>query len=208
MSTASCLLRTIAALVVTVLTTALLASGASPAAARGSDRATASAAASKAPITPLRCRYFDMGSTSENYELCISVRYRLKQDRISIFESGVQNDLNREIQGSCTSREDETFRWGGSVTATAEGKAWIFAKVSGSVTASFDKTRTTSYSVSSTFPVAPKSTVYCYYVEVEERFMTRQCITTAYTGGRKCYDKVFHAPKREIWIISKDPRNF
>ncbi len=163
-----------------------------------------------ADITGLKCRYFDNGTsyTSDNYEVCIAVKYRMSRKSKLIYASFLDNDSKDPATGTCTSKETETFRWGGSVTASAEGKAWIFAKVSGSVSASFDKTRTSEFSTSAQFTVQPGDTMYCYYVEAHERFMTRQCYANAYTGGRQCDPKVFIAPKREGWVISPDPRKF
>ncbi len=167
--------------------------------------------AQAAPITGLKCKYFSNGTpeTSDNYEACIQVKYRMSRRAKLIFAHFVENDSSSgTVEGNCTSRETQTFRWGGSITASVEAKAWIFAKVSGSVTASFDKTRSTETSVSATFTVRPGKTKYCYYVEQHERFMTRQCLANAYSGGRQCEERVFIAPKREGWVISDDPMKF
>lgn len=167
-------------------------------------------APANADITGLKCRYFDNGTsyTSDNYEVCIAVKYRMSRKSKLIYDSFVENGSKDPVTGTCSSKETKTFRWGGSITASAEGKAWIFAKVSGSVSVSFDRSRTSEFSTSAQFKVRPGETMYCYYVEVHERFMTRQCYANAYTGGRECSKKVFIAPKREGWVISPDPTGF
>jgi len=160
-----------------------------------------------AVIAPQRCRVLD-GGTSYQSEICITIKYRMSRKAKLIHASFVENDTRDPATGHCSSTETKTFRWGGSITVSAEAKAWIFAKVSGSVTASFDKTRSTAYSVSTDFTVRPGDTVYCYYIEVHERFMTRQCYANAYTQGRQCKDIAFFAPKREGWVISNDPLHY
>ncbi|MGH3371118.1 MAG: hypothetical protein ACRDPR_14075 [Nocardioidaceae bacterium] len=163
-----------------------------------------------ADITGLKCRYFDNGTsyTSDNYEVCLAVKYRMARRSKLIYASFLENDSRDPATGTCSSKVTKTFRWGGSVTASVEAKAWIFAKVSGAVTASFDRTRTSEFSTSAQFTVRPGDRMYCYYVEVHERFMTRQCYANAYTQGRQCEPKVFIAPKREGWVISPDPMRF
>ncbi len=154
----------------------------------------------------LRCKYFAEGDTAHNYELCIKVLYRMKQDDKLIYSNFVENDTSQSSnRGNCKSTVSKTFRWGGKVSVTAEGSAWIFAKVSATVEASFDKSRTSDVSVSADFSVPPHDTVYCYYVERHEKYMTKQCFSSAQTQGRQCSRKVFYAPKREGWVISDNP---
>lgn len=164
----------------------------------------------QADITGLKCRYFDNGTsyTSDNYETCVAVKYRMSRKAKLIYASFLDNDSSDPATGTCSSRVTKTFRWGGSLTVEAEGRAWVFAKVKAAVTASFDRTRTSEFSTSAQFTVRPGDTVYCYYVEAHERFMTRQCYANAYTEGRQCEAKVFVAPKREVWVISPDPMKF
>lgn len=168
----------------------------------GATAQTADLAPVAAKSNPLRCKYYP----AHNYEVCIKVLHRMKQDDKLIYSNFVENDTSQtDNRGNCRSTKTETFRWGGSISATAEASAFIFAKVSATVTASFDKTRTSEVSVSADFSVPAHDTIYCYYVERHENYMTKQCIDNAVTAGRQCGRKVFYAPKREGWVISDNP---
>jgi hypothetical protein len=189
-------MRTLSRVVMALMTTLLLAVG----------LVAVQTTAADAHPKGSKCKYFSDGPASDHYQLCIKVGRRLVQDDKLIYSSFVENDTRHgRNDATCQSSKSETFRWGGSVSATVEGSAWIFAKVSVTATVSFDKTRTSEFSVSAGFSVPPKTTKYCYYVERNEQYMTRQCFTNAYSGGEKCRDVVFHAPQREGWVISDNP---
>ena len=93
------------------------------------------------------------------------------------------NDTPNWNQATCTSKDTDTFSWGGSVTVGVEAKAWIFAQVSADVSANFQKTRTTERSTSPSFKLPPRSKRYCFDGVDFERYKVRRCTLSSYDPG-------------------------
>lgn len=148
------------------------------------------------------CRW-DRYPTGGSYRTCIRVIDRLRPRFKPAWGYKYVNDTPNWNTGTCTSKETDTFSWGGSITVGVEAKAWIFAKVSADVSANFQKTRTTERSTSPSFKLPPRSKRYCFDGVDFERYKVRRCTLSSYAPGHNdCRVKLFRAPAIQTWRIT------
>jgi hypothetical protein len=148
------------------------------------------------------CRW-DSYSSGGDYRTCIRVIQRTHPRFQAAWGYKYRNATPNWNQGSCTSKSTETFSWGGSVTVGVEAKAWIFAKVSASVSANFQKSKATERSTSPTFKLPPHSSRYCFDGVDFERYSVRRCTLSSYAPhDEQCATKSFRAPSIQTWLIS------
>jgi hypothetical protein len=148
------------------------------------------------------CRW-DRYDTGGSYRTCIKVVDRLRPRFKPAWGYKYVNDTPNWNQGTCTSKDTDTFSWGGSVTVGVEAKAWIFAQVSADVSANFQKTRTTERSTSPSFKLPPRSKRYCFDGVDFERYKVRRCTLSSYDpGNNHCRVKLFRAPAIQTWRIT------
>lgn len=84
-------------------------------------------------------------------------RYKVK------YADSVINKKNYAITGHCTSKVSKTTKYSVSISVSGEFKAWIFAKMSVTVSGGLEKSVTTEYGSSVDFKVKAKDTVNCDY---------------------------------------------
>ncbi|GAB3823950.1 hypothetical protein GCM10028799_41570 [Kribbella italica] len=96
-----------------------------------------------------------------HWKACSTITQRIPVSFVVGYKHSYLNQLDRTATGSCSSTTSKTVSFGVSVGVKAEVKAAIFASMEASLTADVSTSMQTGYSAGFTFPVKPKSRVYC-----------------------------------------------
>lgn len=137
-------------------------------------------------------------------ETCYSVPQATTRTWRIAYQDGVENRLTQAVTGSCTTTKSTTYSYGLSVTLGAEVSAWVFNKISASVTGTLSKSTTTGYGITTTFPVPARSTVHCQRGAYSQGLRTQRTITTReYTNNAHTVLKSSRSEKR--WITGSAP---
>jgi hypothetical protein len=111
----------------------------------------------------------------------------------------VINDSKSTASYTVKAEVSTTFTWGVSVSVSAEAKALIFAKVTGTVNGSIEHSKTTTYGSSVTVTVPPHSTMKADRGMWQEKFsfkyyrIDKSCRETRSSGtGQAPYRSAWH----------------
>ncbi|MCL2543814.1 MAG: hypothetical protein FWE71_15325 [Nocardioidaceae bacterium] len=128
---------------------------------------------------------------------CVKV---IKHLSTQFHQTGSDGEDNRTPQRhtlTCSIKKTSSFAWGMSSSISAEGSAWIFAKVSVKIGAHFDKTEATENGVSTKMPVPPHTTVHCLRGTEVQTWKIRVCLSNV--SNQSCSYGKWHAPQGLIW---------
>jgi len=121
------------------------------------------------------------------------------------YRDSVRNRSSSNISATCTATTSTTVTYSLSVTVGVEAKAWIFAKISASVTGGVAKSMSTGYSTSATFTVKPGKVMKCDRGVVTQRASAVRTTTTTYKNSRPTTvnrtNFTVAAPSRGMWDI-------
>jgi len=128
---------------------------------------------------------------------CVKVLNRLSTSWHQTGSDGEDNTTPQKHTLMCSIKKTQSYTWGVSVSASAEMKAWIFAKVTAQISGHFDKTEGSETDVSDSMPVPPHTTVHCLRGTEVQTWRVRQCSYTSHNSSCRYYR--WHAPQGLIW---------
>ncbi|ROR93905.1 hypothetical protein EDD28_3334 [Salana multivorans] len=116
--------------------------------------------------------------------VCSSTPYKTTQGWVVGYRDSFENTGVNKMTASCTATTSSTVTYSLSLTLGVEAKAWIFAKISASVTGGISWSKATGYSTSTTFDVPRGRTVVCERGVVTQRFAGNRITTVDYKDWR------------------------
>lgn len=176
--------KTFRTALVAVLTTFLIGSTAPVADARATSTTAARAS---------NCK------TYPSVTVCVKVLERLSRDFKIGYRDSIVNSKDRPVEGHCYANTQTTSRYGMNVSISAEGKAFVFAKVSAQVSVDISKEMSSGINVGTDFTVPAHHTTYCDRGIMVENFRVRRCVGNASKVECKTFN--FRAPSRNVWHL-------
>lgn len=116
--------------------------------------------------------------------VCVTTPSKTTQKWVIGYKDSVENGGVGNMRGTCTASTSKTVTYSLSLSIGAEAKAWIFAKVSATVTGGLSTSLSTGYVTSASFDVPRGKTVICERGLVTQNFKGVRKTTIVYKNSR------------------------
>lgn len=139
------------------------------------------ASAAVAPCSTQVISRDSKGRATKTVETCFAAPRVTGESWVVGYRGHVENvNSAKPIPGTCSANVSKIVTYSLSATVAAEAKAWVFAKVSASVSGGVSNSMVTGYNFSTSFEVPARKTGYCERGVKTKRFETLRTVTTRF----------------------------